>query len=216
MILKDSKSIFIHIPKTAGGTVEMRLGRYFYGEHWSELRKSHLSVDGEWSQHFTYLEYTKKYPELNFPDMYKFVFVRNPWDRAVSEYMYVKKMKGCKCEEKHIPENFQIYIKEGGTCSWENHVRPQKDFIVDRRGRVVVDDIFKFEHFEKNFKKLLRILKIRDMPEESFKFRANVSRRPREKKKMPYWMFYDKETKELVYDMYSSDVTLFNYDFRED
>lgn len=211
MIIENYKTIFIHIPKTAGGTVELRLGRYLYQDLWIKKRKSLMSYNGKWGQHFTCEEYIKEIG-INFSDFYSFCFVRNPWDRAVSEYFYIKKMKGCFCDEKNIPSSFEEYVKGGFLCSWEAHTTPQIDFITDSQENIIVDDIYKFEDFEKGFKSAVDCMGL-DPSYEFKKTKANVSRKPMEKKEKPYWKFYDRETRDIIAEKYRKDIAIFNYDF---
>ena len=77
MILKDQKTIFVHIPKCAGTSIES----LFYQ---NAIDKD---VPGK---HLTFREYQQKEGFKNFK---YFTFVRNPWDRAVSYFFYRKKRK---------------------------------------------------------------------------------------------------------------------------
>ena len=64
------KSIFIHIPKTAGTSILKSLG-------------------GWAGDHCSYREYLQASP-TKFKEYFKFCFVRNPYDRLVSTYNYLK------------------------------------------------------------------------------------------------------------------------------
>ena len=64
------RCIFIHIPKTAGSSiVEM--------------------LFNEPSRHIPYFVYRDANPE-KFRQFFKFAFVRNPWDRLVSTYFFLR------------------------------------------------------------------------------------------------------------------------------
>ncbi|WP_417698442.1 sulfotransferase family 2 domain-containing protein, partial [Psychromonas sp.] len=67
------KCIFIHIPKTAGTSILMTL-----------IGKDSLK------DHSNYYDF-KRINSVKFKKYYKFCFVRNPYDRAVSLYEYLKK-----------------------------------------------------------------------------------------------------------------------------
>lgn len=212
MILENYKTIFVHIPKTGGGTVELRLGKQLYGNNWGSIRKEKMSINGRWSQHFAMKDYQEEYKDLNLESFYKFCFVRNPWDRAVSEYLYMIKMKGCNCSIEDAPATFSSYVKEGFTCSWGSHVIPQSDYILDEKGKKVVDDVFKFEDFENEFNKGMRAIGIK-IDEKYLGLKANVTRKPMDRAKRPYWKFYDKESRDIVAQKFSKDISLFGYDF---
>ena len=75
MIYNNLKCIYIHIPKTGGMSIESILGSNLKNIHQRPLSIKH-GYPSEWK----YPKYWKKY--------YKFTFVRNPWDRAVSAYYF--------------------------------------------------------------------------------------------------------------------------------
>src|ERR1700746_1966012 len=64
------RCIFIHIPKTAGSSVVEVLF-------------------GERSRHIPYFEYEQANPG-KFRRYFKFSFVRNPWDRLVFSYFFLR------------------------------------------------------------------------------------------------------------------------------
>ena len=70
------KCLFVHIPKTGGTSIESVFG--WYSGHRGE------------QDHRTILEY-RKLLGTNFDTYFSFSIVRNPWDRAVSYYLDVKR-----------------------------------------------------------------------------------------------------------------------------
>ena len=78
------KIIFIHIPKTAGSSIEHLLrdeGRYeldFIGVR-----------NGRSTHHYMGIELKMILKDL-YPKYYKFSFVRNPYDRLISEYFWCR------------------------------------------------------------------------------------------------------------------------------
>ena len=71
MIIKNKKLLFVHIPRTAGTAIEKSL---------SVPRGKAVMA-----QHKTFKEYLDK---QSFNSYFKFSFVRNPWDRIVSWYLW--------------------------------------------------------------------------------------------------------------------------------
>ena len=108
MISHKHKCIFIHIPKTAGTSIYS----FFYPEvsfhfenpdyerlfGWCPKRKLHM-------QHATskQLLETELITEEEWNTYYKFAFVRNPWDRAYSDYMWMQ-------EFTNVKGSFNAYI----------------------------------------------------------------------------------------------------------
>lgn len=83
----DKNYIFIHIPKTAGTSIEGYLGKH-------KINKNHGYgvFNGKVFQHFTYNE-IKNYLISNgkkefFNQSIKFTVVRHPIDRLISEYKW--------------------------------------------------------------------------------------------------------------------------------
>lgn len=69
----ESKSIFVHIPKCAGVSINKSL----YGN----LAGGHTTFD----------EYIIIFEPKCIENYFKFTFVRNPWDRVVSAYFFLQK-----------------------------------------------------------------------------------------------------------------------------
>lgn len=96
IISHQSKFIFIHIPKTCGQTIKNNLpfdasgNCSYYGfknlepKCWSKGRYRNL-------YHLKYQEIHEVYPDLQLNKYFIFSFVRNPYDRVYSMYLYCKK-----------------------------------------------------------------------------------------------------------------------------
>ena len=211
MIFKEINSLFIHIPKCAGSTVTSRIGEYFHGNDWDKVREKRSMVKKKWAQHWGYQEYAEHISQDLLDGMFKFTFVRNPWDRAVSEFMYVKS-SGCSCNKKKVSQlDFQEFVERGFLCSYGRHKLPQKKFITNSKGEIVADAVFRFEDFEKDFSFLARKFNLKDKRCLNRSF--NRTRSPSQKIKKPYWEYYNSKTKILIDSMYMEDIEYFNYTF---
>jgi len=208
MILKDWKAIFIHIPKTAGGSLEtLILKKYFDCQkmpYYDPRRKELLALNGRWTQHDSIYQ-TIKERKVNQEDYFKFCFVRNPWDRAVSEYFYIKKMKGCSCKENNIPETFEDWCRKGMPCAWESHTNPQIDFIMDKNKKNIMDFIGRFENLEKDVQVIFN----------KFKIKGKLQKLNASNKRYHYSNYYSDYTRDLIKEKYSEDINYFNYYFEE-
>ena len=77
MISHEYKCIFVHIPRTGGSSIESLL----VGKNWWSIDKK--------TKHLTASQTRRIYREY-WDDYYKFAFVRNPYDRAVSLLNFAK------------------------------------------------------------------------------------------------------------------------------
>ncbi|HEC05394.1 MAG TPA: hypothetical protein ENJ12_00950, partial [Thiolapillus brandeum] len=89
------------------------------------------------------------------PDCFAFAFVRNPWDRLVSTFFYLKKggdnEDDRKDAEKYLPyEDFRTFVLEafrGREIFEQLHLRPQYTWLSDG-DRLVVDSVGRFEDLQ--------------------------------------------------------------------
>ena len=188
------KCIFIHIPKNAGLSICYSL--------FGNTGGSHRKIK----------DYQDVFSKRTFKEYYKFTFVRNPWDRLVSTYFFLK--KGGLTEEDALwySENldqfndFESFVKEWLTLDNINsslHFQPQYSYLETAEGNLEIDFIGKFENIEADFLKVTKKLGI----ERSLK-KTNASNREKD-----YRSYYNEETKDIVFEIYKKDIQLFKYEF---
>lgn len=243
MICHEYQCLFVHIPKTAGQSVE----QFFIdllNLSWEERSDLLLRKNFEPSQgpprlaHLTAQEYIN-YKYINydlFKSYYKFSFVRNPWSRIVSEYRYrYANLYDFKTFVlKELPQsNSDCYQK---SLDRYRHILPQYNFLFDSEGKQLVDFIGKFENLQRDFELVCKQLGIspNELPyrnktlERSKKLNATNFR---EKTKLffskitsslkltclhkNYAWYYDEETKDFVAHLYKKDINYFKYQFGE-
>ncbi len=183
------KVIFIHVPKAAGTSVA-------------------LALFGHDPGHYTALDYRNRNPG-RFRAYFKFGFVRNPWDRLLSTYVYAFK------HTRIYPNNQVSFIVEFPTfesfiMEWVNpkNIRrnyfmlPQVDYLCDRRGNLIVDFVGRFENLEEDFEALCSRLQVSaTLP------MVNATTHP------DYRSQYTKEMADAVASAYRDDIEFFGYDF---
>ena len=156
MFSRDKKVLFIHIPKTGGSTISARLGPELFNTTLRDFNNNfeeYLTYEGQWVQHYSYADHQKIIS--NIESFLTFAFVRNPYDRIVSEYLYVKN-NGCTCKEPQT-FSFEEFLEKGMSCAFGRHKFTQKSFLLDSEGKLAVKNIFNFESFESEFTKLCDI-----------------------------------------------------------
>lgn len=188
------KCIFVHIPKNAGLSVCYTL--------FGNTGGSHRKI----------VDYKKIFSPNTFKRYYKFTFVRNPWDRLVSTFFFLKK-GGLTEKDKIWAEanllaftDFKDFVKQWLSEKSINnslHFQHQHVFLEDEQGKIAVDFIGRFENIDEDFKTITDKLNIKRILKKT-----NTSQR-----KKDYRDYYDEETKEIVNEVYKKDIQLFNYEF---
>lgn len=193
-VQRKNKCIFIHIPKTAGTSVL------------SSLNKG-INVSRD---HVTWQEYKNRSPHF-FKNHFKFSFVRNPWDRAVSVYFYLRN-GGNQQEDLYykqiIENNFQTFEKfaEGflnKDTIWSHRLFwPQSFYLIDHQGKLQVDFLGKFESINDDFQYIMKILKI-------YHTLPQTNKSPRKE----YEKYYTDKTIQKIKNLYSLDIEIFDYHY---
>jgi hypothetical protein len=210
MISHKHKLIFIHIPKCAGTSIE----RCLFNNHqpaqtnyknchgWDEKNKI-------WMQHAT----AEQIKELYVDDFYsftRFAVVRNPWDRAVSDYIWIKReLKICGSLKDYLLlegkfNDNRLKLPQTNKSTRADHIRPQSDFIFSQRGENLVEHICKFENLQQEFDDVL-------LKNHLPKLKLPHANKTNHKH---YTEYYNNETIEIVERKFSKDIKNFNYKFQ--
>ena len=148
MINHKDKFIFIHIPKCAGTSIEQSLFGKPYVD-WDAERKI-------WKQHSTAAQIREYYCE-NYNNYYSFTFVRNPWDKLVSDYFWIQRHLKIKDSFKNFLllrgkfKDPRLKYPPKSRRTRYDHIIPQCNFLLDDRDEVIVDFIGRFENIQSDF-----------------------------------------------------------------
>lgn len=199
----SKKYIYTHIFKNSGTSMQEYLNPGSFMINYSERLLVHK----------------RKNPEL-FKEFFKFTIVRNPWDRLVSIYFY---------NQRIFRENGYLQLEE----SLQNLIREQRafwqptfkefvlglskaDYINDRftknqcywvcddDGNILADYVGRFEDIDQCYNYIGKRLGIdaeRKIP------KVNMS------KHSSYQTYYDKQTRDIVQNIYERDIEIFGYKF---
>lgn len=196
------KFLFIHIAKTAGVSINTALG-----------------INGR--MHCTAQEFQRVLGEDKFKRLFKFTIVRNPWDRAVSQYSHLW---------SSMHENFpsftewvKIVYGEVLPVAYSNHDKfitfkygsntvngllkpymPQLDWLRDGNGKMLVNYVGRHENLQEDFNVICDKIGVarKLLPHD------NASQR-----EMGYRGYYDNKSRKLVGDFFQKEIKKFSYNF---
>ncbi|MCI5077442.1 sulfotransferase family protein [Oricola sp.] len=227
MISHHHRCVFIHIPKTAGQSIEhvflTQLGLTWKTREALLLRRNDRPDRGpprlahlKWHEYVSCNHMTQE----QFEAYFKFAFVRDPWARVVSMYRYLGFDKRISFRE--------FVLREFRGRIWRDRhwfVAPQSDFICDPGGRPMVDFVGRFENLEADFNSVCQRLgmPLNELPH------VNASRDQTSGAPSRTWLslgrgkqhssprpatfqdYYDEETCAAVARLYRRDVEIFGY-----
>src|ERR1041385_5064773 len=200
MISFQKAFLFVHIPKTAGNSIQTVLKPYSEDEivalreHQDGIERFGLrNPHYEIKKHSTLAEYRAVLDEEKFRSLYKFTCVRNPWDRMVSFYFTVgRQMK--KWDRKTFKK---LILKTPSAADYLRLNEGDKDPFGN------VDRILRFETLTSDFDLVCEDLKI---PNVSLP-RYNRSTREH------YSRYYDRRLRALVSERFALEIERFGYVF---
>ena len=202
-ISHEHKCIFVHIPKAGGTSIEFALDmrrkdhNTFFGFADPDYVKKH-ALSSNFLQHLKLQELSSLLPAKVFSNYFKFAFVRNPWDRVLSNYF--DKTHSIPFGYQNVSfEKFVYKLKD----IHDTHVQPQCRFLIDQDNNIGVDFVGKYENLNKDWEKVCDKLGIknRGLP---YKY-CNIRKH--------YVSYYTKKTRKIVAETYHEDIDLFKYTF---
>lgn len=172
------------------------LGAYYY-EHMPAWRVRDLLGEQVWNSYFT------------------FCFERNPWDKAVSYYLWKKhgptglqmEFADYIREKSHrLPLDAALYFDDGDD---DEGASGGKDEGADghRESRVLVDRVFEFRQLAEALAELRERLGL-ELPEPLPREKTGLAR-----ERSRYSSFYDSESEARIRELYSREIRLMGYQF---
>jgi len=202
MISLQKRFLFVHIPKTAGNSIQSVL-RDYSEDQLIALRKEQDGIERfglrstkyKIKKHSTLNEYHRALGEEQFRDLYKFTCVRNPWDRMVS-YYFTPTQNPETWNRKKFRE---IISKAVSLADYLRLDNGEGDPFAN------VDCIIRFENLADEFRAVCNTIGI---PPPALP-RYNRSSRDH------YSKYYDDELREFVGARFAAEIERFNYRFEE-
>ncbi|GAG91093.1 unnamed protein product [marine sediment metagenome] len=135
---------------------------------------------------------------LTYKEMFKFGFVRNPWDRLVSMCFY-KKNYGTHAIDK---ESFSRYVEKMDRNNLKLWRMAQWRYLCDKHGRIIVDFVGRYEDLQEDWEKVCDFVGMYEDLEQH-----NMG------KQLHYKEYYTDESREKVSELYREDIELFDYKY---
>lgn len=208
--------LYVHIAKTGGTSVRAALARLRWSDPWYWpmflcSRFSHLSghrIGTKFPRHAKVVAAKELLPKEFFEQLYKFGFVRNPWDLQVSSYHHIRRERpqfmgghadfGAFLRWKLDPERpYQYHI--------DTSIEWQTDYLVDLHGRLVVDFIGRYERLHDDFETACAHIGI---PTPALPHVRRATDRSKD-----YRSYYTDNTAELVANHFRRDIEMLGYTF---
>ena len=224
---------FIHIPKTAGSSIEesalaqnIKYGKYalrkdqkqYIAQRWINKKIAPKCIRKCVPYHIPPRHFMPDYSYYDKSKYKLFCIVRNPFSRILSEYIYLykysKQFKQIPIEEfcsiRVFNENLENLIGdfEHNQCHLNCHGLPQYDFVYDINGDLVCDHVLRFEHLEEEFTALMELYGL-VIPLIHYNQREHCNGKNGEHElKMAD---ISASNRQLIIDLYSKDFLHFNY-----
>jgi hypothetical protein len=207
--------LFVHIAKTGGTSVRDSLWRYKWTDPYRipQFLCSKLSaltghkIGAKFPRHAKAIAAMEMLPRDVFQRLFKFAFVRNPWDLQVSSWHHIRRERPQLVQ--HIAD-FESFLR------WKlDPARPpqyhadmsielQSDYVIDLRGNLIVDFIGRYEHLLEDFDEACRRIGIK---------RPDLPHSRKGDRQKDYRRYYSDAAAELVANHYRPDIERFGYQY---
>ncbi|MEM7693760.1 MAG: sulfotransferase family 2 domain-containing protein [Pseudomonadota bacterium] len=153
-----------------------------------------------WYNHMPWDDVAARAPDA-WRDYFKFCCVRNPWDKVVSYFHHKNRhLKFASLEE--TVANFRRYMRQDRL-----YVGRDTEIYFDG-DRPVVDHVLRHSHIQADFDAVCARFGFPPMPLPSLK---STSRD--QDNRIPYQNYYNKFSKDLVADMFATEIHHYGWDF---
>jgi len=208
--------LFVHIAKTGGTSIRAALRPYKWKDPYriplflcSRISSlSHHRLACKLPRHAKAIAAYEMLPRELFNELFKFAFVRNPWDLQVSSYHHIQ------TERPHLLKGVKDF---DGFLRWkldrsgrayqyiiDTSIEPQSDYLIDLKGNIIVDFIGRYERLEEDFQEACTRIGIK-APKLPHKRQA--------RDRTTYQKYYTDETAELIAKHFKRDIDMFGYTF---
>lgn len=200
---ENLKLLYYEIPKNASSSLKTTL---FSLEH-------KMKYDSAYSMFMDYRRWQKTFPtmvvtwdSLISSDFFKFMFLRNPWERLLSGYLNT----GWSFHFKNVTfeqfiESLTERIATPASDILNNHYKPLSYFVPVSGSSYFVDFVGKVENFHEDFSTILSACKL--------KLDTSLILRKNNSKHADYQSYYTSRTRKIIENIYGDEIELGKYTF---
>ncbi|WP_417620288.1 sulfotransferase family 2 domain-containing protein [Oceanihabitans sediminis] len=216
MISHKHKCIFIHISKCAGSSIEAAFGIDIANIN----QTNNKNLFGWNPSSKMYLQHAKPQQLIDhgfidekiWDSYYKFIIVRNPWDRGYSDYKWLMKeinKEDSFCNFLQKRGRFMRSLTDNSSSNYRgDHLYKQIDYFYLNNKLINYDKVMRFENLKNELPELEKDLNLK---EGFFKKKYNVNSKPNKH----YSTFYNNKRKQLVNNLYQEDIQFLGYTFED-
>jgi len=211
LLISDSNQfIFVHIRKAAGSSMLDVLHPYALPKPTTMAARLRSRARLEWNykkyrfrQHEGIMAARRRMPKHAFNSYFKFAFVRNPWDRLVSEYEFILKRATHGRHNKVIKlDSFTDFIR----MQSQRQDAYQINMLCDKNGQLMMDFVGRFENLNQDWDK---VCKLANIPLQALTHTNQTKHRD-------FRDYYDQQSIKLVADYWADEIKLFGYSFNNE
>jgi hypothetical protein len=206
IVFETHRFIYVEIAKAACSSIKHSLGKALSiaPEVVEEWKNGNLT--------------TVDLADPRYAGYFKFTFVRNPWDRAVSCYenkfndpdpnaRASRRLAAPLAQKLGVSkvsfEQFVQYISQQPDEASDVHWKSQTSSLFDGESRLLVDYVGRFENIGSDFQHVCSVVGLD----------AKLAHILRTRHRKPYRDYYSDITRELVRARYADDISAFSYSF---
>ncbi|GMQ87167.1 MAG: hypothetical protein BMS9Abin08_0365 [Gammaproteobacteria bacterium] len=210
--LKEKGFWFVDIPRTASSSIRAELGKEYgplYGKE--NLIEQVYRTKQVFQDHIPASHMKRILGTALWDKLYTFAFVRNPWERMVSFYYY-RIRKGHFGNELSF-RDYVLRLRDfyaGQSCelfTYHGFYLSCSDYILDAFGNNLVSFVGKYENRAEDLDKIAGKLGFRNIGKLWIQKSAEHQGH--------YSSPYDDETAEIIRNIFSRDILLFDYKFEK-
>jgi len=206
--------VFVAVSKTGSTSMRERFMHCGMAPKGRAGRRPNPGIDFQYPEHYNIREY-RQLLGGDLDSRYTFGFVRNPWDRIVSNFTMACKSWRNRAAPRDGVERAAVFHNWVFNALRQPLHRTvngiQRDWFLDDDGEIAVDFIGRFENIRHDFDIVMnRINENHPLPAKKYWI---LPHRNKSSAGNHYSFYYDDETIELVRDHFRTDIDHFGYSY---